>query len=289
MKIVIYTSFDCLIKVDEEEIFLDQNQHLELNSFSSFHVFPVGKNKKFSFNVNLNDQENSFYRIIKQENKTLVFLLDGTYVENSNIYNIYTNGQNTTIEVASQSISFYSEKKKKTLFFPSDITNANCGKLATLIFVKFKSNDKYHLALYNNNTNMSKVFTGEEIELADNSFSIISNEDCVGKTKLSFFVDKEGLKHKDSSILTFASPPEELLPLYFLNAVKVKDYALAHTLLSPDLQCSLSQNGLKDFFGHISFIKPMDTTTIFAISNNKSLIYSFSTRNGKVCEIDDGQ
>ena len=289
MKIVIYTSFDCLIKVGEEKIFLDQNQHLELDSFLSCQVFPVGKNKKFSFNVNLNDQENSFYRIIKQENKTLVFLLDGTYVENADVYNVYANSQSTTIEVASQSISFYSKKKKKTLFFPSDITNANCGKLATLIFVKFQSDGKYHLALYNNKTNMSKVFTGERIELTNDSFSITTNEDCVGKTEQKFFVDKEGLKHQASSILAFTSPPEELLPLYFINAVKVKDYAFAHSLLSPDLQSSLSENGIKEFFGNISYIKSLNTTNIFAISNNKSLIYSFSTRNGKVCEIDDGQ
>ena len=87
MKIIIYSPYDCLIRVGENESFLDQNEHLIIEeSEREISVFPTNKNSHYSFLIDVNNFSSPFYAIVKQNDNLLVFLMDGLIAENVDIF-----------------------------------------------------------------------------------------------------------------------------------------------------------------------------------------------------------
>ena len=127
---------------------------------------------------------------------------------------------------------------------------------------------------------VSKIFYGKKIQLEKDGFLVEGNY-----SKQSFLIDKDGLKIKESKSFGGASHSSQMVATSFLQAIKDYDYSTAFAMLSPSLSSSQSEQSLKDFFGEISYIYPLDPYTIFTISNGKNSIFTFEIENEHISDI----
>lgn len=290
-KIIIYSPYDCLVKTRNEENTLETNCNLEIDRDieQPISIYPIGKNSKYSFNIDITDKTSKFYSLIEKDDKILIFLLDGLFVENVNIYHFFYKNKPSSIEISSQNIIFSTENNKKVISLPFFAQGYSCGQFSHILYVKFsdKQNDK--LIAYNTLSNKAKMFSGEKIEIDKNGF-IVNNEktktcQCV---KCEYYIDNEGLKLK-SKIVSKEERifPQELITYQFLEAIKNNDFKNALSYLSNDLKNNVDEDSLKGYFGDISYFYPIDKNTSFAISDNQNILYEFSIINNKINEISD--
>ena len=89
MKTVIYTPYDCLIKVGDNSQTIDQNESLVLEEYEKkIDIYPINKNSRYSFTVDFDNSPSPFYRVIEREGQRLVFLIDGLISQNIDIFSI---------------------------------------------------------------------------------------------------------------------------------------------------------------------------------------------------------
>ena len=291
MEIVIYSPFDCLIKTQNDEMLLDQNEHIIFeDKFEKIDVYPVNKNSRYSFSIDLDKESSPFYSIIKQPDKILIFLLDGLIAENVDLFDFSYNGNESNVEIGKNQIIFKSNEHKKTITLPNEVTDVKCGNFKHINYVTFKDEEKCNIIAYNVTNNKTKLFQGENIEITDNGF-VITNErnNFYKKIVEEYIVDEQGLKSKSKVFSQKESFPDSLVPYMFMNSLKLKDYENAIQFLSDELKNKLNPQALKNYFGDISYFYIIDQTTAFAIANGKNLIYSFKTSQNKIYDILDSE
>lgn len=292
--IIIYTPYDCLIKTKTEQNFLEKNQHLILENYNAqkISVYPISKNSKYSFNINISEQKDSnLYSIIEKDENLLVFLLDGLIAENVKIYNFTFQNKRSAIEVSSQKIVFSTENNKKIILLPSESKNFICGNFNHIIYAKFSDSYNEKIIAYNTLTNHAKMFSGDNIDINKNGFIIKNNSSTSYQNIQSeYFIDNQGLKIKSKSLIpSDRFLPEELISYNFMESIKNNDYKNALSYLSENLQSKINETTLKNYFGDISYFYTIDKNSCFTISDNKNILYDFSISNNKINEITDNQ
>ena len=290
-KIVIYTPYDCLVKVGKDEIELNLNEHLEISSSNeNIFIYPIDRKNGYSFTINpLSKEDGRFYSKIEKDDKILIFLLEGFYSQSIDIYSYSYKENKSQIEIGQNSVTFTSKHHKKIISFPDKINLLESGNFNFINYVILEQESKKNLLAYNILTNKLKLFKGDNIELTNKGFKvtkIIPN--IYDKVSEEYYVDEEGLKIEEK---VFAQSsyvvPDALVPYKFMTEIKNNDYDHAFNLLSENLKNSIDKNALKEFFGDISYFYMLNKNSCFAISNNKNMLYEFSTEKNKINEIND--
>lgn len=291
MKIIIYTSFDCLLKTDSWQETLEENQNLTLDSKPNrLAVYPIGKTARPSFEIDFDKNQSPFYRIVEKDEKLLVFLLDGIFAQNIKVYSLSCNEKNCQIEISKNAVTFVCSGNKKVLSLPEAITDSTAKSIHHIAFAKVKTAEQEYVFAYNTKNYHSKIIKGEDIELTSDGFVVTSSAHGYQFAKEEYVITREGLKIKDRTFSALSLPNfEKTLSFRFLNAVKLGDYNSALSMLAPSLTESVTQSSLHEYFGNLSYIFPLDENTCFAISNNQNIIYSFIVSNNKITEISDNQ
>ncbi len=288
MKKIIYTSFPCLIESDEKQEHLSQNEHLIIEDEPvSIKVFP--ENKDISpFEIDI-ENPSPLYRIIKKEDKLLIFLIDGIFAENVICHNFNYDGIKSSIEISKRKVVFCGKKDKKIINMPYQAKNVKVGAFLFINYVKYDEDNGQTLIAYNPKKNTAKVFTGEQIELDKDGFTV--HKTCFNYKKIeeNYYVDKDGLKVRKKDFVTIESSasPIETIPYKFMTAIKLGDFNNSIKMLSTSLSQKLDENVLKKYFGEVSYFYMLDPNTCFAISNNRNVIYEFSLLNDKISDIND--
>lgn len=289
MKIILYSSFDCLVKVDDLQETINQNQHLQLDTLpKNIYVYPIGKGLRVAFNVDLSNKNSPFYRIIEKDDKVLVFFLDGILSQNAKVFNFSYDNNNCQIEVSKRSVRFSCKDKAKTLSLPDNILNSQCGNFYHIAYAKLDTDESQYFIAHNIKNNHSRVFKGQEITLSDDGFSILSFPHGYEKAEESFAITPNGLKKQSQNFIPTPTPTtEQTLAYKFMSSIKIGDYQTAHLMLSPSLAKTITPIALKEYFGNISYLFPLTKTTCFAISNNQSKLYSFTFLTNQITDISD--
>lgn len=288
MKTVIYTSFPCLIKVNEIEETLSQNENLIIDeNCEKLLVYPLQKGK-ISFEINLSIHENNFYRIIERGGKRLVFLIDGLYAENAEICEFKYQNIKSKVEVYPQKVVFSNSDCKKIIHLSEKYLSYKCGNIKFIDYCILENLDNGNtLIAYNAQKNTARVFNADEIKLDDEGF--VLNSSAFGYTSISqhLYIDDEGLKIRKKDFISASSQlvPEETIPYQFLNSIKYGDYEKGLNMLAPQLNDRLNCESLKSYFGDISYFYMLNPNTAYAISNNQNVIYEFQVKDQKICEI----
>jgi hypothetical protein len=286
MKTIIYTSFPCLIRYEDSEVSLDENEHLTIDEpAKKIEVYPSSKGQ-ISFVIDFNKIDSPFYRIITKNDKILVFLLNGLYAENVNCYNF---SEKSKIEVFSDKIIFKSDNNKKIVHLNENILDIKCGQFFHISYCAFsRQNDKKSLIAYNNRTGQAKIFDGNNIEITNNGFILTSSPQGYQNITQEYYVDKDGLKLKTSNFVSCQSfVPNEIIAYNFMTAIKCEDYEGAKKFLSEALLSSLNSTALKNYFGKITYFYMISPLSCFALSDGNNKIYTFSQSQNKITEIYD--
>ncbi len=289
MTTIIYSAYDCLIKGDNWQENLDQNQNLSLeNCPKKLWVYPLSRGK-VAFEIDLLNPESVFYRIVKKQEKTLIFLIDGISAQNVKVFEISADGQKCKIEIERERVIFSSTGNKKIISLGGQISGGTCGAFYHIAYAKVGCKGGEYLLAYNTKTAVAKAFCGERIALTEEGFIVTITPQNYEDATQEYVVTKAGLKLKKQNFSSLGSPPQHSIVFQFMSAVKLGDLQSAFSMLSHTLKEDLSEGQLKEYFGEITYLYPLDQTTIFAISNGKNVIYTFSISNGLICEINDNQ
>ncbi len=285
MKLNIYTSYPCQVKLDGRFQAINQNEHIEVEYSGQDIIIRPQKNSGMPFVIDL-ENENPLYRIVKKDDKILVFLLDGFLAENILCHSFEYNSTKSSIEVGTKQIVFCGNVGKKVIHLTSPIEDVKVGAFLFIDYISFSDKAQRHLIAYNPKKNTAKTFSAEEIEIGEEGFSLIKRDFSYEKVKLEYFVDKDGLKlkSKDFDVLALSSP-NETVPFKFMSSIKLGDYQTALTFLSKTLSQKLSQAALKEYFGEVSYFYMLDFSSCFAISNGSNVIYDFTLSENKITDI----
>lgn len=289
MKTIIYSPYDCLVQTTDNKFFLSLNEHLEIDEmFDTLKIYPTGKSKKYSFEVDVKETDSPFYRVIKKDDKNLIFLLDGLVAENVDIFSFEYDNNKSFVEIEKDKITFKTSAKQKIIYPPSKIKNVECGNFKHIDYVKFDGTNKKFFVAYNIFTNKTKLFQGEDIVVNENGIVITTeNNNFYKKIVEEYFIDDDGLKSRSKVFLRKESFSPQLITFVFMNYIKQRDYDGAFDLLHPSLKKELPTQSLKSYFGDISYFYLIDLQTAFAISNGKNVIYEFTFADNKIIEIND--
>ena len=289
MKTIIYSPYDALIKTKNEEVFLNRNEHMILEEENqSIVVYPTNKMSRYSFTIDLNEQHSIFYSVIKKDNDTLVFLLDGIIAENVDIYSFSNEGQTSFVEIGKTQIVFKTQSHEKIVTPPTKIDEFKCGNFKHINYVVFGDQTKTYATLYNTKTNKIKLLQADEIEIKEDGFVLTTNKNSFyRKIVEEYLINNQGLKIKSRVFSQKENYPHNFVSYMFMNSIKFKDYHNAYYLLSDYLKGKLSVDALKNYFGDVTYFYTIDSLTIFAISDGKNIIYEFSINDNKISEITD--
>ena len=287
MKTTIYTSFSCIIKLDGKEEKLSPNQHIQLEEeFENIVVYPLKKNC-YSFVIDF-EKASPLYRVIKKEDKTLIFLLDGLLVENVVCKDFNFEGIKSRVEVSQSQIEFVGNQEKKVIYLTRPIRDVKIGAFLFIDYVYFCEDDQQTLIAYNPKTNAAKIFSGNQISIEKEGFCVQKSNFEYKNIKEEYYVDKSGLKEKNRLFDILGEPTSsQLLPYKFISAIKYEDFSGAIDFLSDKLKKHLTSQNLKEYFGHVSYFFMLDPNTCFAISDNKNVLYDFLCDEDKIIEISD--
>ena len=287
MKTIIYTSFPCLVKLDEKQENLTKNENLIIDEdFEKLLIYPTERGR-ISFEVDINEKENNFYRIIERGGKRLIFLLDGLYAENCEICEFEYNGIKSKIEIYQRKVIFSGRESKKIIHLNKKYRDFKYGNFKYIDYCLLNNYDNNcTLIAYNSQKNTAKVFNAKEILIDENGFSLIDSAFGYSSISQILYVDEEGLKvRKKDFISSSLSTPTETLSYQFLNSVKIGDFDKALSMLSPNLNNRLNKDSLKAYFGNISYFYMLNPQSAYAISNDKNVVYEFQIENNKIRDI----
>jgi hypothetical protein len=125
------------LKFEDQNITLEENQHLCLESKPFFiDVYTIGKGLRPSFKIDFEKPLSVYYRIVEKEDKILVFLLDGIFVQNFKVFSLSCDNVNCKIEIGKNQVSFICKDNKKVLSIPEIITKSNCGNFYHIAYVQ---------------------------------------------------------------------------------------------------------------------------------------------------------
>lgn len=275
----LFSQYDCLLKLNGQEITLEENENLTIEQPCSVLVYPVGKAKAFSFAIDLNKlSDSAFYKFKKIEDQTYIFLIEFFRRQSQDVYNYSLSGKPCQVFVGTDKICFLSETQKIDLAIPFQFEKYTCKKIQSLILVMLETSQEKHLVVFNPKNNKIKLFNGQ-IELEEQGFSISKQYfDCQYK------IDNSGLKntgYKNSKKI-----PSSLLPYQFMEAVKNQVFSLAHHLLSANLQETISIASLKQYLPDVQYFKFIDQNHCFAICSSKCHSISFSLTDESIEEVE---
>lgn len=291
MKVTIYSPYDCLVKFDNNETFLNQNEHLVLSDEEkSISIYPTNKNSGYSFFIDLKQTSSPFYTIMKKNEELFIFLLEGIISQNVDIISLTYNNSQSFIEIGKNTIKFTTPKHQKIISLPFIPKKVDCGNFKHINYALIEDKEKFYFIAYNTISNKSKLFQGDNIEVKENGF-VVTNEknNFYKKIVEEYFFDEDGLKAKSKVFSQRDDISQNLLSYNFINAVKLKDFKSALFLLNDNLKERVSENSLKEFFGDISYFYMIDPLTCFAISNGKNKIFTFKLEESKISDISDGE
>lgn len=290
MKTIIYSPYDCVVKYKNNQQELSQNEHLVFEEAEDIiSIYPVGKNSRYSFEIDLKDDiQSNFYSKIKKEDRLLIFLIDGLISENIDIFSFTHKDIDSFVEISKNQLTFRTNHHKKVITLSNPISNIQCGNFEHIDYIYFIDKKKEYIIAYNTLSNKAKLLQGEKIEIKDNGFTITNeNNNFYKKIVEDYIIDCEGLKVKSKVFVKKENISSNLLIFNFMNAIKIKDYDNAYSFLSDKLKRDISKDTIRNYFGDVSYFYIIDSHTVFAISNGNNIVYDFSILDSKINEIND--
>jgi len=292
----IRSDYDCLIKHEGGECFLDINSQLVFDRPEKILVYPLSQLNKnsFPFIINLDSCEDSrFFRCFKLKKYDFIYISSMPYVQNEIIESIAVGEKECKIHITEDFVAFEMENQKKTIPLTRYFDDYSIKVIKNFVFLHLVSENEILWALHLENKTL-KQFVGKKIELFDNHLTVVKEVNDIANHVIyqTFEIKDDDIVVKQDSLKysfeepTLVSNPA-VIPIAFLEAIKIEDFNLAKTYLEKNLAESTSENHLKNYFKSITKIIPLEENSIGIITDNNLRIFSFEIQNSKITEINE--
>ena len=283
MKILLKTTYPCLVKTGAEECELGQNDTLEIENEKNVFVYPQNP-KIIPFYINLDSPKDcerySFFTHGEEK-----FLL----LENVQKFEIKTKeklnfaGKNVEICVENGKICFETTDKKIECSTNDFSQKFECSKIKNFACVQFEK----ELFLFSVKNCKVYHFLGE-IEIDGNQISVTKKfYDSENREKRSVFRIEDDLELENEEFVSMKKDEKikSLAPFKLMESVKAKDYANGLNFLSAKLQSQIDANQIKEFFGNFTDFLPISTTEFITINGRTKNFVQFSMSGALIDDI----
>lgn len=290
------TEIDCLIKSDDGECLLDQNQSIIFNSPQKILVYPLSRNRnQFPFFIDLNiSHSGKFYSHYSIDERELFLINSLSQVRNENIEKIEIGNKTCLIKINEETISFEYDNIKKSLSLMQEFNSYSISKVDNFILLTLIGQNE-EMWLYNISDNSLNHIFGNKIERIDNQIMVTYHSQGIYDNQIykTYEIANNKLIEKKSSI-SHISPPvkiysDKVIPIAFLEAVRDRDYYTAKTYLSQRLSESVTDEHLEKFFGNFDKIVPLSNSRYLIIRGDKFKVFRFVVVNNLIEDIEENE
>ena len=288
------SEYECLVKNEETEALLDQNSSLTFEKPEKLLIYPLSQSDKnrFPFVLDLGSLNDSpFFKSFSLNEYELIYITNLSYVKNEIIEKVENRNINTKINLSQETLCFESESEKKLIPLNHPFDSYSITTNGDFIFVLLKGKLE-NLWIFNAKTKLLKHLEGRKIEIIDNRI-IISKElnDIARHTLYETYEIKDDEIKKHSQDLKAVDRDFSLIknnsivPIAFLQAIKLGDFTLALQYLDQQTFNNVSPQHFQAFFKDFSTIIPLENHEIGLLNNDKLKIFRFEVLDGKIKEI----
>lgn len=283
-KIILKSTYPCLIKGEEGSFELDENDKLEIMDEDKIFVYPaVYSRRNIPFYINLRNLAScARYSVHEFDNFTLLMLSNEAELVITQKEHLFFNNEKCVISVSLNEIKFEFKNYCVTYTCPHETTNFKVFKVGNFACLEFPS----HLYVFNTADCHLSHFEGEDIEFEKETLSLSKRlDDCENRIKKSTYslggnkIKVESLKFEYGKEMAI----EELTPYRFLEAIRAKDYHFAKNLL--DASLNINEENLSKFLENVINFLPLSTNDYIVISGNNKNFVRFETKRGKIVDI----
>ena len=290
-KYILRSEYDCLVKTENEESLLDSNSQIIFDYPVRILVYPLYQSKfSYPFVIDLSsNQDGKNYKFIQYEDNKLFYLHSPYSIKNEIIEEVALNGKKYEISLSQEEISFKNSTIKKSFPVLSEFkTYALQVKEPFILLILNGKEDE--MFTYNVKSDTISNIKGKKIELVDNEIFVTKNANDIAAHQIyETYEIKDNIEKINSRFkIEIQTKPLKgnIVPLVFIESIKIEDYDLAFSYLSEQLQQSTTVEHLKKYFGKIiNYI--MLEQNILAITNTKETrVFTFDVKDDKISEID---
>ena len=285
MKILLKTTYPCLVKTDSQSAFVEENDLLEIEEETLIFIYPEN-NIKPPFYINLKsltDSDN--FSIIKREKQTYILLEQPKLLTVFNKEHLNLSGTSCDISITASNLSIETDSKKIVYHCPHSCNNYKIFKLKDFACIQFE----HDLYTFSTKTNKLSHFEADEFEINQNNLNLTKKfHDSFDREKRATykFEDKIILEKEHFMYNDDIKPAAKLLCYKTLESIKAKDFSFVlNNMLSDKLKTQIDETQLQEFFGNISTFLPISTTEYIILSNSQKNFVTFSIKNDKVDDI----
>lgn len=295
-KIKIRSDYDCLIKHEEGETFLDGNSEICFDKPEKILVYPLSQKNKntFPFAIDLESPENTrFFSFYSLKEFNLIYISSSLYIQNEITEIITTNKKECKVKLSEDYISFDCDNQKKTVFLNQAFSDYSIKTLQNLLFLHLISENEL-MFVFNLNDKTLKEFSGKKIELFENHLSVAKEVNDIANHVIfqtfeikddKIILQKDTLKYNFEKPVLITNPL--VVPIAFLEAIKLEDFDLAKHYLCEGLKTTTSENHLKKYFGEFLKIIPIEDYVIGIITPENLKVFEFKIENGLIVDINE--
>lgn len=209
--------------------------------------------------------------------------------KNGQIFTFYQNG---VIEIETENQVLFSQK------YDIEILNAEILELKNNFFAikLFEKDELERCIVFNNNFAEIICFDSALIESTEDGFKVLTNLfDIAGHGLVEIFSIDEDIKKIDEYAVYMNSAPNRefstnVLPLYFLQCIKARDYEEAKRCLSQSLKAKAQIQHLVQYFGDFVNIFVFDEKVyleyIDSMNNRFAKNFSFKIEGNRIQNIE---
>jgi len=289
MEYIIRSDYDCIVKNQFDEKFLDKNSELVFDKPEMLLIYPTNAKNLLPFVLDLSSETSDKFSAFIYESSRFYYLMNKSKIENCYIENFKYNGENYSIKLSQEKVVFISQRSEKSVYLEDVFEDYSYQILNKLLLLHLIGKTET-LFCYNLENGKIKQIKGDKIEQIENQILLSKDVDNLLHQKIfeTYIIKDNEIKQTAKSIKNEEYNgfyDESLIGYVFLESVKSEDYEFAKNLLSDELKNQISTNHLRDYFGKFDkfiHLKNQD----FAIFNNTStFIYSFKIFDKKITEI----
>lgn len=293
---IVKTNFNCVIEFGGECEELTKNEYMVFSENDIIKVYPLESKKDcwtFSYSLKLNENCLDEYKLVKLKDKNIVFLKN-KYIPKANDIILEKCEKDWVAKLTSFPHSFivtgdnyfvYSIKEK--------LISYDISFIEKFIVVYGASEDCDYILIYNKIDNNVFCYSANSISLDKNIIEIKKYQNDIAKHAIKIVLELNGdcVNEKEYSLFYEKGEPiltqnEKIIPIAFLESVKIRNYSLAREYLSGGLAKKLSDKHLKKFFGNISEIIYHNLSYI--TKNEQGFIeYGFDIEDKKIVNIQE--
>lgn len=289
----IKTDFDCMISLNssytkklEKDSF--QTLKLSLNDNENLTIFvePTVKSENLilPYNVYIKNStsslniESSSTEIYNYKNVYLIKLLKLEVVKNMKV--ILSEQNFSVFNTFCTNITLPNITIPLNVLF-ENVTVQKSGANKILLF------DEKYAFIFNNNFNVLFNDYYDKIDIKNNEISLISNLSDIAKHSILTTINGTNIQKK--TVYQFSHPKlthsKKLIPIAFLQALKVDNINLAKHYLTQHLQDIATLDSLKSFFGDYKKLELDSENIVLFYSDKTHKIFSFDFSFDKISKI----